>query len=158
MPAHESAESTLGLFLGAFGLIVVGVWLGRYLPDIWGAGPAYQRIRRHLDGAYGGIWGAAFAGCLPIDSAMLIAAGALTLLLAVRRIGPTQLQAALDTGVGILIPTFLVLLVLFFSVILIAQPKVLIPPHLRTHGGVVPEFLGWAARRISSAARDIRRR
>ena len=157
MLTQGTVESTPLIWFG-IGFVVLGLSLGRYVPDIWRAGPAYERMKRQLDDTYGGIQGAAFVASLPLASAMLTVGGVLALIFLVRDVSTGQLLLATDTARSVVTPTFLVLLVLFFSVILFGRPKVIIPPHLRSHGGVIPEFSRWAARRVSAAARDIRRR
>lgn len=151
-------EPTPLLWLAAVMFIVLGLWLGRYVPDIWRAGPAYGRMKRYFEDTYGGIQGAAFLASLPIDSAGLIAIGVMTLSILVHETSTGALRSALFAASYVLVPTFVVVVAVFFSVILFGRPKVVIPPHLRSHGGVVPEFCRWAVRRLAVAARDIRKR
>jgi hypothetical protein len=144
-----AAEPTPFIWFVSFVLVLLGLWLGRYVPDIWKGGPAYSRMKRFFDETYGGIQGSAFLASLPIDSAFLIVGGVMALgFLVYDASTDGRLRSAIFAASYVVVPVFFALLLLLFSVILFGRPKLIIPPHLRRHRGVIPEFMRWAARRL----------
>jgi hypothetical protein len=145
-------EPTPLLLFGSLGFVLLGLWLGRYVPDIWRAGRAYDRIKRHFHDTYGGIQGTAFAASLPVCSAMLAFGGLVGLSGFAFEISTGQVRSAMDAASSVIIPAFMLLLVLWFAVVLFGRPKAVIPPHLRSHGGIVFAFVRWAARKRTRGA------
>jgi hypothetical protein len=138
-------------FLLVTGVVIVmmGVGVWRILPEFWRGGPVYQRTKRLVD-FYGEPMATSLLSTLPIDSVFLVVGGVLGLLLMVGEANFAGLRSTVDTANYLIMPAFMLVLVLFFAVLLFGQPKLIIPPHLRNHRGVVPELILAAYRRISS--------
>ena len=153
------AEITLLDLLSAVGGVVLGVWVGRYVPDIWRAGPVYQRTKLVFEAKFGEMQGAAFLATLPLVSAIFILGGVLALCLMVydASTDPT-LRSVMWSASYAIVPAFVILMLLFFSVLLFGRPRLLKPPRLRRESGVIPGFLRWSAQRLVAVAHDIRRR
>lgn len=147
-PPGQRDSSLMLLVMGAV-FIVLGAWLGRYLPDVWRGGPAYRRMKQLFD-FYGESMSNSIVSALPIDSPFLIALGVLALLIVIRDAANGVLLSAVQSVSYVVVPIFIALLALFFTVILFGWPKPIIPPHLRHHRGLAPEFFLSAFRWISS--------
>jgi len=130
-------------------IILIGLGLWRYMPEIWRGGAAYERGKRVLD-FYGEPMATSVVSAFPIGSLFLVLLGALGLLLMIKEADFAGLRSAAEVATIVAVPVLLLLLLLFFAVFLFGQPRFLMPPHLRTHRGLVPELLLAAYRRTTS--------
>ena len=132
--------------LASIGMIVVGIGGGLRMPDFWRGGAYHERVLRALL-IFGETQGRAFTSAVPIASFGSALFGANALALFGREITTGELSNGLEIVATALLPATMVTLILLFGVVLFGRPKILIPPPLRSHRGIIGELVaravGW---------------
>lgn len=138
-----SIEVSPVILLCSIGMIVVGIGASLRLPAFWRGGEYYERVLR-LFLIFGETQGRAFASAVPISSFGSALFGAQALALFGREITTGQLQIGFEIVATALLPATMVTLILLFAVTLFGRPRVLIPPPLRSHRGIIGELIAMA--------------
>jgi hypothetical protein len=133
-------ESTPFLWLGSIAMVVVGVGATRKVPAYWRGGEIFDRTRRVFE-PFGEPLATALASVVPVAAPACLLFGAIALVLVAREVTSGVLQQAMElVGSLLVLPTAATLLVMF-AVVLFGRPRLLVPPPLREHRGIVGEYL-----------------
>jgi len=137
------------LYVVAAAFIISVVWVGVRLPEIWRGGPEYERLKARF-AFFGEPWATSSMSGFPVGVPFGLTGAVLSALIVASEDNVNGLREAALSLAHALVPPFMVLLVLYLGVVFLAQPKFLIPPHLRHHRGVIPESIRSASRQASS--------
>lgn len=137
------------LYVAALAVIVLTLWVGRRLPDIWRGGPEYERIKARF-AIFGEPWATSSVSAFPVGIPFGIIGAVFCILILVRQDDLLGLRGPADALVRFIAPVFVASLLIYSAAFFFARPKFLIPPHARDHRGVIPEFLGSAKQRLGS--------
>jgi hypothetical protein len=132
------------LYVVALAAIVCFILLGRRLRDFWRRGPEYEKIKARLV-VFGEPWATSLLAAFPVGIPFGVLGSALCILILFGQDNLFDLGAAAESLAQFLKAPFVALLLLYLGALSFAQPKLVVPPHLRRHRGALPELVAWAA-------------
>lgn len=146
-------EPNLFLWVTGVVLVVVGIGATRKTRSNWAGGESAERLRA-VFAPTGEPLASALASAGPLAGPAAVVFGLIGLVLMAREVTSGAVQDVLGViGSALVLPTMLGV-VLTLTIIFFGRPKLLIPPHLRNHHGLVGEVIRSV---LTSIGRDHRR-
>ena len=138
--------------------LVGGAWIGiKLLPLLWRDRAYFERMRDVLR-IVGEPWATALTAAGAVVVPLIVVIGLLQLVAITREWSSGAVRSASEAVAYVLVIPFSGLMLLMFSVILFGRPKFLIPPHGRSHHGVVGEAVPWLVRGAARLVTRVRPR
>jgi len=135
-----TVEPNLILLLSAIALVVVGIGATRKTRSYWAGGDSAVRSKA-VFALMGEPLGSAMASLVPLAGPAAVVFGLTALVLMAREVSTGTLQDVLGVIGSVLVPPTLIGVALALMIVFFGRPKLLIPPHLRNHHGLVGEAI-----------------
>jgi ABC-type Na+ efflux pump permease subunit len=128
------------LWVVATVLVLVGSVVLAKLPDYWRAGESFARVQRVVR-PLGEPLRTSVAAAMPVSGFGAVVCGFLIVLVILNESASESVRNVAELASFVVVPVFLIVLLLLFGVLLVGRPRVIVPPIIRDHRGLIGEAL-----------------